>query len=229
MAKKANKEASNSNSEGNNAMTDATATDTGATDFSGLLASLPPVPITINDGHGTEVDASLPRKWCCGMTHDDDSAKTTDTHNARQFSNNENANAKARAIRYAKDHKSEDAPKGLDYYLARWAEYESDIGRERMSTGLKLKLDAAWKAWHVIVKEHNAAVTAGQPPVLVKAGNKTLKVNAKERESISARLLEMPQYEKYVAAEYEKLLAEREADKGKSAPAESVNATADIL
>lgn len=104
-------------------------------------------------------------------------------HLTGQFRNNETANAKARAARYAKAIAEGKTPDAKDerwteeQYLDKWlgrGEYSDvgpffpDIGRTgaRLSDDERNRIEAARRAWAQLIADHNAAIDAGEKPVL---------------------------------------------------------------
>jgi hypothetical protein len=111
-------------------------------------------------------------------------------HVSGQFRNNQVANAKARKARYeaATTDAEREANKPLTVadYLEIWngnpakgiAPYMPNVGGGlRLGAMEKARLDAAIRAWTEAVTEHNAAVAAGNEPIIAKAaGNANVKV-----------------------------------------------------
>lgn len=128
--------------------------------------------ITIN---GTDYTLPYYYKALIGTPISDRQADVLDAALRRQFANNETANAKARAIRYAKAMSEGKAPASTDYawtqeqYLDKWlglgeyakvGPYMPEIGEAgaRISQAERNKLEAAKRAWAEIVAEHNDMV-----------------------------------------------------------------------
>lgn len=115
---------------------------------------------------------TLPLKFAAGMTFDDTTAAVCDAAYQRQYTNNMNANAKARADRLAKAQAANDAagiaanqPYTADEIAAQYADYAPQVGGgPRLGSMEKLRLDAADLADTKARMEHNALVAA------VKAG-----------------------------------------------------------
>lgn len=92
-------------------------------------------------------------------------------HLSGQFRNNQTANAKARASRYAKAQAAgdsagmaENAPLTVSDLEKLWSTYEADVGGsgQRQSSAERIKSDAGWLTWVDIVADHNAAVARGE-------------------------------------------------------------------
>jgi len=95
----------------------------------------------------------VPRKWTAGMVNTEHSALIIDTSNLRQFTNNQTANAKARAKRFAEAktdaERAANAPLTAADYQTLWTDYEGPaIGdMQRMGSAERMKLEAGWSAW----------------------------------------------------------------------------------
>lgn len=135
----------------------------------------------------------VPRKWSAGMVNTEHSALIIDTSNLRQFQNNQTANTKARAKRFAEAkndaERAENTPLTAADYQALWAAYEGPaIGdMQRMGSAERMRLEAGWSAWVTAVTAHNAAILAHNEalkidssavytPVITKAGKGGVKV-----------------------------------------------------
>lgn len=133
---------------------------------------------------GLSVD--LPRKFHAGDVMTDAQSLITNTAYLRQFGNNQNANAKARAERYAaaKTEAEREANKPLTAadYLKIWLTYEPVVGGGARGTTIeKLRLDTAWRFWTGLVNVHNKAVQSGGEPVVAKAGRRSIAISARPR------------------------------------------------
>ena len=185
----------------------------------------------------------VPRKWAAGMVNTEHSALIIDTSNLRQFTNNQTANAKARAKRFAEAktdaERAANVPLTAADYQALWADYSGPaIGdMQRLGSAERMRLDAGWSAWVQMVTEHNAGIIANPPVVVMaKAGMAGVKVGYsipsakakaetdeafKERREAaqSARtafiekFLSLPQYAERVQVQMDRLQAERGKDK----------------
>jgi len=117
---------------------------------------------------------NLPRKAKAGDVLDADDALILDTAKARQFGNNMNANAKARAARLTAATTANDAaaiaanaPYTAEDVLKIWADYKPNVGGgPRLGSMEKMRHDAAWAAWLLYIAEHDAAVKAGEAPLI---------------------------------------------------------------
>jgi hypothetical protein len=189
----------------------------------------------------------VPRKWTAGMVNTEHSALIIDTSNLRQFINNQTANAKARAKRYAEAkndvERAENVPLTAADYIAFWADYSGPaIGdMQRLGSAERMRLEAGWSAWVAMVTEHNKAVDAGKNPVITKAGKAGVKVGytvpsvkakGEDDETFKARreaaqalrtsfiekFLSLPQYAERVQIQMDRLLAERGKGKAEAGP-----------
>jgi hypothetical protein len=187
----------------------------------------------------------VPRKWTAGMVNTEHSALIIDTSNLRQFTNNQTANAKARAKRFAEAktdaERAANVPLTAADYVALWAEYDGPaIGdMQRLGTMEKLRQDATWSAWVALVTEHNDSIAKGGEPVIAKAGKAAVPVgysipSAKKkdesdedfkarREAAQAnrtafieRMLSMPAYADRIQVQLDRLLAEKGKEKADS-------------
>ena len=198
----------------------------------------------------------VPRKWSAGMVNTEHSALIIDTSNLRQFTNNQTANAKARAKRFAEAktdvERAANVPLTAEDYQTLWVDYEGPaIGdMQRLGSAERMKLEAGWSAWVALVTEHNDSITAGGEPVITKAGKAGVKVgysipSAKTKDetdeafkarkeaatalrtSFIEKILSLPAYAERVQAQMDRLLAERGKDKAASGPV--VEAAGDSL
>ena len=200
----------------------------------------------------------VPRKWREGMVNTEHSALIIDTSNLRQFTNNQTANAKARAKRFAEAktdaERLANAPLAAADYVALWADYEGPaIGdMQRLGSAERMRLEAGWSAWVDTVTKHNAAVAAGQEPVIAKAGKAGVKVGysipsaktkgesdeafKERREAAQAgrtafieKLLATPAWAERVQIQLDRLQAERGKDKAAAAGAPVVDTAGETL
>jgi hypothetical protein len=119
-------------------------------------------------------DAAI--KFVARMLFTDHTALVCQVAYERQFVNNMNANALARAKRLttalaANDEKAiaENQPWTAEQYVTAWTTYEPNVGGTR-STGMeRLRKDAGWNVWVAMVAEHNAAVSSGAPSPVFKS------------------------------------------------------------
>lgn len=138
-------------------------------------------PVTI-DGHVI----NLPNKFVPGHVLTANETAVLNLDYSSQFANNQNAMAKARAKAFAAAKTDEErakyVPLSADEIAARWPAYEHLVGdATRMSTMEKIKHDAGWRAWAALVSEHNAAVKAGEAPVIAKAGTRQVPIQSAPR------------------------------------------------
>lgn len=193
------------------------------------------------------ISFDVPRKWAAGMVNTEHSALIIDTSNLRQFGNNQTANAKARAKRYAEAktdaERAENVPLTAADYLVKWAEYEGPaIGdMQRMGSAERMRQDAGWSAWVQVVTDHNAAIATGAEPIITKAGKAGVKVGysipsakvkgesdeafKERREGAIAlrnnfieKVLSMPWLAERVQVQMDRLLAERGKAKAETGP-----------
>lgn len=138
------------------------------------------------------VPVTLPYKRKAGDYMSADDAVTLDTFTMRQFSNNQNAMAAARAKRFAAattdDVRAANAPLSADQLAALYANYAVHVGEAgpRADTSVKLREDAAWSVWAETVMAHNKSVVAGGSPVLAKAGSNVVPLLSMPRKAKGA-------------------------------------------
>jgi hypothetical protein len=138
----------------------------------GATPSVPTVTIEI-----AGLNITLPLKFRPGHVLTENQAKILDAAYARQFTNNQNANAEARAKRFAKDAKAEDAPLSAAALAALYTDYEPAVGGGVRQSGLEtLRHATAWRFWTTLVAEHNKSVSTGGVPVITKAGTKQVTI-----------------------------------------------------
>ena len=165
------------------------------------------------------LQVTLPVKFVAGMVLTDNQAKVLDAAYQRQFTNNQNALAKARADKLAKATTDEDKAKhaalSATALAALYTDYEPSVGgRNGLET---LRKEAAWKALLKMVAEHNEAVRTGGAPVMVKAGKSIVTIAKGTKDASVQNMLAKPEYAERVQIELDALLAEREANKGETA------------
>ena len=204
--------------------------------------------VTFNQAGNLSVN--LPRKFKVGDIMTSDMALILDTAYARQFTNNMNANAKARGERYAKATdeagRNENLPFTADDVLKVWADYQPNVtGAPRQGSLERMRLDAAKRTWFDLIAEHNDAIDSGAAPVL----KSTKKVAAEARprkakdQSEADHAALVTAWEDRQTALYNRILAtegyaervqrhleaiQAEAGKGK-ADADVAEATADLI
>lgn len=187
------------------------------------------------------IEVTLPLKFQLGHVLSDSQAKILDAAYQRQYTNNMNANAKARGERLAKAttdaERAANVAMTADEIALAYSDYEPNVGSgPRATTMEKIRQDAAWRMWTSLVTAHNASVSAGGHPVIAKAGSKqvpSLKpirdANGKvtvtvgdQRERMVARILTMPEYADAVQENVDAILAERGKEKETVAAGDTV-------
>jgi hypothetical protein len=165
------------------------------------------------------MEVTLPVKFAPGHILTDNQAKVLDAAYQRQFTNNQNASAKSRAEALAKattdTERNAKQPLTASEIATLYTDYEPSVGGgPRQSSMEKMRSEAAWRAWTVLVGEHNDSISNGGDPVIVKAGNKPVglpsgKGAPEKREAMSAALLAKPEYAERIQAQLDLILAER--------------------
>jgi hypothetical protein len=174
-----------------------------------------------------------------------------DTAYARQFTNNMNANAKARSERYAKAEddaaRNANLPFSADDVLKIWADYQPNVsGAPRQGSLERMQQDAAKRTWFELIAEHNEAIKSGAAPVLkspkmvqaeprprkakeTSEADHTAAVEAWEgrQSALYSRILATPAYAERVAKHLEAIQAE--SGKAAKAEADMADATADLI
>lgn len=186
-----------------------------------------------NSGNGADVAQSantvtieiagleviLPVKFSSGHVLTENQAKVLDAAYQRQFTNNQNAGAKSRAEALTKAttdaERAAKAPMSATEIAALYTDYEPSVGGgPRQSSMEKMRQEAAWRAWTVLVGEHNDSVAGGGEPIIVKAGNKPVTLPSgkgapEKRDAMSAMLLTLPAYAERIQVQLDLILAER--------------------
>lgn len=201
------------------------------------------------------ISVALPVKFKTGHALTANQAKVLDVAYQRQFKNNQDANAKARSERLAKATDEEEIEANLpltaDDYVDFYLTYEPQTGSGPRTGSLeKMRLDAAWKAWVQLVKEHNDSIKEGGEAIITKAGNKAVvawntprKVRGEDADGFAKKLeasyqarklfldkfLSMPEYADRIQMQIDALLAEKNADKAVSKSDNVVEAGAALL
>jgi hypothetical protein len=188
------------------------------------------VPVATIDIGGLSV--SLPIKFSPGHILTENQAKILDSAYQRQFTNNQAANAKARAERFkaakTDSDRAANAPLTAAQLADIYATYEPAVGdtvRTDMLT--RLRQEAAWRLWVSMVTAHNDDVrSGGKSPVFSKAAGKivplperAIKVNeggkevvislADQRNTLANDLLARPSYADRIQVMLDAILAER--------------------
>lgn len=186
---------------------------------------------------GNEI--TLPVKFGPGHILTENQAKVLDAAYQRQFTNNQNALAKSRAEKLTDaktdDEKGKYQPLTATALAALYADYEPSVGgTPRQSMMEKIRMDAAWRFWTGNVKAHNDSVAAGGPPVIAKAGNKTVdlptgKGSPEKREALQKALLNLPSYADRIQTHIDAIMAERGTPKAAAKTDDSVSLSADDL
>lgn len=185
------------------------------------------------------LEVTVPVRFAVGHVLTENQAKVLDAAYQRQFTNNQNAMAKARAEALGKAttdaERAAKAPLTATQLAAIYTDYEPSIGgTPRQSQMEVIRQQAAWRFWTGHVAAHNKSVAAGGPPVIVKAGSKPVapltpkrgpdgKVIATvgdQRDAMTARLLTMPEYADRIQVQVDAILAER----GSKTPVEKSDA-----
>jgi hypothetical protein len=206
--------------------------------------------MTVTFNQAGNLQVNLPRKFKMGDTLTADMAQILDLAYARQFTNNMNANAKARGERYAKadtdEARNANLPFTADDVLKVWTGYQPNVsGAPRQGSLERMQQDAAKRTWFDLIAEHNEAIDSGAAPVLKSAK----KVQAEPRPRKAKETSEadhaaaVEAWEGRQAALYARILAteayaarvqrhleaiQAEAGKGK-ADADVADATADLI
>lgn len=167
------------------------------------------------------LEVTLPVKFTPGHVLTDAQAKVLDAAYQRQFTNNQNAMAKARAEALLKAtddaSKAKYAPQSATQLAALYSDYEPSVGGTRTGSMEKIRQDAAWRMWSLLVSEHNSNVAAGGEAIIKKAGNKpvalpTGKGAAEKREAMVTSLLNgpaAPVYADRIQVQVDQIMAER--------------------
>ena len=135
-----------------------------------------------------DMSVTVPLKFAAGAVLTDAQARILDAAYQRQFSNNQNAMAKARAERLTgaktEAERELNAPLSAEALAAIYATYEPNVGNmARGSTLDRLRSTAAWQVWAETVAAHNKSVAAGGAPVIVRAGNAPVRLMTASRKS----------------------------------------------
>lgn len=203
--------------------------------------SVAPATVTIEIA---DQEVTLPVKFVSGHVLTETQARILDAAYQRQFTNNQNAQAKARK------EKGKPALSATEL-AALYVDYEPSVGVHAGGTGLtKLRDEMAWRFWTSLVAEHNAAVAAGGAPVIVKAGAKQIALASRPRKTKDveeathaaalkafddnraasiARLHAHSEYGPKIAAMVEAELAARKAESAATAPKEALAADLDLI
>lgn len=161
------------------------ATDDGANDPANATTddTIPSTTLTIAD-----IAVTVPLKFVPGHVLTDTQARVLDAAYQRQFINNQNSLAKARAERLSKAttdaERASNAPLSAADIAALYATYEPNVGREaRGSTLDRLRATAAWRVWTETVVAHNKSIGMGGAPVIVRAGNAPVRLMTAPRKA----------------------------------------------
>ena len=126
-------------------------------------------------------DVRLPLKFSAGHILTAAEASILNTAYQRQFDNNQNALAKARAERYAaaktEAERAANAPLTAEEIAALYADYQPNVGGEPRGSSLeRMQEAAAWQVWAETVSAHNRSLLEGNGPVVERAGHSTVKL-----------------------------------------------------
>lgn len=129
---------------------------------------------------------SLPVKFLPGHVLTENQAKILDAAYQRQFTNNQNANIKARAERLTKAttdaERAANAPQTATDIAAIYMDYEPAVGgTPRQSALEKLRQETAWDFWTGTVAEHNKQIAAGGQGIIAKAPGKPASLKVRPR------------------------------------------------
>ena len=195
------------------------------------------------------LSVTVPVKFAPGHALTVNQARILDAAYQRQFVNNQTANAKARAEKFAKAtteaERATFAPLTAEQVAALYTDYEPAVGgAPRMGQIEKMRQDAAWRAWVAMVSEHNKSVAIGGPAVIERAGNKPVALDrapaktkdmsedahkagveafAERKAAFLARFGSMPQYAERIQIQLDAIEAERGAKKATAPAAETVS------
>ena len=195
------------------------------------------------------LSVTVPVKFAPGHSLTVNQARILDAAYQRQFVNNQTANAKARAEKYAKAtteaERATFAPLSADQIAALYTDYEPAVGgAPRLGQIEKMRQDAAWRAWVAMVSEHNKSIAAGGPAVIERAGSKPVALDRAptktkdmsedahkagveafqdRKAAFLARFGSMPQYAERIQIQLDAIEAERGAKKAAAPAAETVS------
>lgn len=167
------------------------------------------------DGH----ELNLPNKFGPGMTLDDAAAAIINAFYARQFRNNQEANAKARAERLAKAktdaERAANAPLTATALSDIWATYAPTVGDTPRADAMeKMANDAAWRYWSGMITAHNKSVDAGTAPVFPERPGVKLAMPVKEKKDAHiAGLRKSARHADGIQATLDAMIAERTSKK----------------
>lgn len=198
------------------------------------------------------LDVVLPVKFRAGQSLTENQAKILDAAYQRQFTNNQAANAKARADRFAKAktdaERAANASLSASEMAAIYADYEPAVGdtiRTDMLT--RLRQEAAWRVWVAMVTEHNESVKTGGKPVFARAAGKPVELPSKaiktkdaagtevtvtladQRNNLADALLARPAYADRIQIMLDSIMAERGKAKETVATSDAVASGEDLL
>lgn len=195
------------------------------------------------------LSVTVPVKFAAGHALTVNQARILDAAYQRQFVNNQTANAKARAEKYAKAtteaERATFAPLTAEQIAALYTDYEPAVGgAPRMGQIEKMRQDAAWRAWVAMVSEHNKSIAAGGPAVIERAGNKPVALDrapaktkdmsedahkagveafVERKAAFLARFASLPQYAERIQIQLDAIEAERGAKKAAAPAPETVS------
>ena len=176
-------------------------------------------------------DIALPRRFVPGMIVDERIALLGDLALSRQFVNNQNADADARAKRFvaAKTDAERDAnrPLSAEEVAARYDGYWPEQKIRLRSRSDEIRAEAAYRVHAARVTQHNRAINAGEAPVFKAYVGQIVplpKEGTVEADGVVSAMLTMPSFADRVQAQVDVILAEIAARKaGDGKPAAGVN------
>lgn len=177
-----------------------------------------------------DTSVSLQRNFAEGSVLTAAQALILDTAYVRQFTNNQNALAKART-----EGKNTTPQPTAEELSALFASYEPNVGGTRMGGMEKLRNDAAWRVFLARVNDHNADVASGGQGLFpgASAGKPftvpTGKGAPEWREKIVANVLSSDRYADKVESELAVLIAERKSNSKASGAVKPADVVIDDL
>jgi hypothetical protein len=192
-----------------------------------------------------KLDLELTDKWIKDMVVTDHAAAMLNDLIARQFVNNQEANALARNKRRAAattdEERNAENNRELSEadYVKLWNAYDGPAiqGTPRQSAMQRMQIQAALVAFSIMEKEHNEAMDRGEAPTLFRNATKRNTVfvakkdaegntvtAAEQREALAKQLLTIDAYAPRIAAQLELIVAQSDAKKATpNAPAATVD------
>ena len=186
------------------------------------------------------MEVSLPLKFSPGHTLTDNQARILDAAYQRQFTNNQNALAKAREEKFKNaktDAEREKARALTQAELAElYADYEPNVGSgQSRSAVARRRNEAAFLVFLDRVNQHNRLVKGGKEglfrgqwlhtPFLLPTG----KGVAEWRDTMAQNILSKPEYAPAVEKHLERLIAQKKEEETSTAKVKADTITADDL